>query len=357
MTNFTDGLFNLNSLSNRIGNFLSVHRRSVFKHSFFLSFAAMKNAISLFFKGLAIGAANVIPGVSGGTIALITGIYDKLINSIKSVDATAIKLFFKGKFKEFWSHINGTFLLLIFLGVGVSIVSLAKIFKWMLENENPSYEIWLYAFFFGLILVSIISVGRTITAWNIGTILSLVIGLALALFMTFLKPGIENDAIYYLMICGAIAMCSMILPGLSGSFVLIIMGNYKLIMVDAVSDFDTKIIIPVGIGAVLGLLAFSRILAWVFKNFRDQTIALMTGFIIGSLAIIWPWKDKTFLKNDSGEFIIKKGEKILSGYTNWHLPDFTTTETLVGIALIVGGGIAIWAMEKFASGQPEEQEA
>lgn len=311
----------------------------------------MKNAITLFFKGLAIGAANVIPGVSGGTIALITGIYDQLINSIKSVDATAIKLFFQGKFKEFWEHINGTFLTMIFLGVGVSIISLAKFFKWLLENDNPSYEVWLYAFFFGLILVSIISVGRTIAAWNIGTIAAIVIGLALALFITFLKPGIENETIYYLMICGAIAMCSMILPGLSGSFVLIIMGNYKLIMVDAISDFNTKIIIPVGIGAVLGLLVFSRVLSWVFKNYKDQTISLMTGFIIGSLAIIWPWKDKTFLQNDAGEFIMKKGEKILSGYTNWHLPDFTLTETWVAMVLIIGGGIAIWAMEKFASDQ------
>ncbi|MCI4669333.1 MAG: DUF368 domain-containing protein [Bacteroidia bacterium] len=318
----------------------------------------MNNAITLFFKGLAIGAANVIPGVSGGTIALITGIYDKLINSIKSVDATAFKLFFQGKFKEFWAHVNGTFLLMIFLGIGVSIVSLAKIFKWMLENDNPSYEIWLYAFFFGLILVSIISVGRTVEKWNIGTIISIVVGLALALFITFLKPGVENEAIYYLMICGAIAMCSMILPGLSGSFVLIILGNYKLIMVDAISDFNTKIIIPVGIGAVLGLLAFSRVLSWVFKNYKDQTIALMTGFIVGSLAIIWPWKDKKFLQNEeTGEFIMKKGEKILSGYENWHLPDFTSSETLIAIALIIGGGIAIWAMEKFASDQSEESAA
>ncbi|MEO0897387.1 MAG: DUF368 domain-containing protein [Bacteroidota bacterium] len=318
----------------------------------------MKNSIILFLKGLAVGAANVIPGVSGGTIALITGIYDKLINSIKSVDGTAVKLFFSGKFKEFWEHINGTFLSMIFLGVGVSIFSLAKFFKWLLENDNPSYEVWLYAFFFGLILVSIISVGRTVEKWNVVTIVTLIVGLALALFITFLKPGVENEAIYYLLICGAIAMCSMILPGLSGSFVLIIMGNYKLIMIDAISDLNTKIIIPVGIGAVLGLLVFSRVLAWVFKNFRDQTIALMTGFIIGSLAIIWPWKDKTFLSDpNTGEQILKKGEPVLSGYTNWHLPDFATTETLIGLALIVLGGLAIWGMEKVASNEEKVKDS
>ncbi len=316
----------------------------------------MKNAIILFFKGLAVGAANVIPGVSGGTIALITGIYDKLINSIKSVDAIAVKLFFQGKFKEFWSHINGNFLSMIFLGVGVSLFSLAKLFKWMLENENPSFEIWLYAFFFGLILVSIISVGKSVSKWNLATVAALILGLALALFITFLKPGIENEAIYYLMICGAIAMCSMILPGLSGSFVLIIMGNYKLIMVDAISNLNTKIIIPVGIGAFLGLLAFSRVLSWVFKNYRDQTISLMTGFIVGSLAIIWPWKDKIFLKDDSGELILKKGEPVLSGYTHWHLPEFSSMETIIAVGLVVAGGLAIWAMEKFAAQEEEEAE-
>lgn len=309
----------------------------------------MKQQVAQFLKGMTIGAANVIPGVSGGTMALITGIYDRLIAAVKSIDLSAAQLILKGKVKEFWTHIDGTFLTLIFAGVGASIVSLAKLFKFMLEHENPAYEIWLYAFFFGLILVSIVSVGRTVKQWNMVTGLALLLGLAAALAVTFLQPGTENEGFAYLMLCGAAAMCSMILPGLSGSFVLILMGNYKLIMLDAVSDLNLGILLPVAIGAGLGLILFAQVLNWVFKHYRDQTIALMTGFILGSLAIIWPWKDKVFLKTNAGDLILKKGEPVLKGYSNWHLPDFTDMSTIIAVGLMIGGGIALWAIEKYAS--------
>lgn len=316
----------------------------------------MKQQVAQFLKGMSIGAANVIPGVSGGTLALITGIYDRLIGAVKSFDLDAIKLLFSGKIKEFWTHIDGTFLLFIFAGVGASIVSLAKLFKFMLEHENPAYEIWLYAFFFGLILVSIISVGRTVSKWNAATIISLIVGLVAALGVTFLQPGTENEGFIYLMLCGAAAMCSMILPGLSGSFVLILMGNYKLIMLDAVSEFNTSILLPVALGAAGGLVLFAQILSWVFKHYRDQTIALMTGFILGSLAIIWPWKDKVFLQDESGALILKKGEPILKGYANWHLPDFADSTTWIALVLIVGGGIALWAIERFAATEADAEQ-
>jgi len=325
----------------------------------FPTFAPMRNQIGQFLKGMAIGAANVIPGVSGGTLALITGIYDRLIGAVKSVDVSAFRLLLKGDIKAFWKHVDGTFLTLIFAGVGASLFSLAFLFKFLLENENKNYEIWLYAFFFGLILVSIVSVGRTVQKWNTGAIISLIIGLILALGITFLKPGTESDNLFYLMICGSAAMCSMILPGLSGSFVLILLGNYKLIMLDAVSELNVKILVPVAIGAVVGLLLFAQVLSWVFKHYRDLTISLMTGFVAGSLAIIWPWKDKSYLKNEAGEFILKQRnpedvpEKVLSGYENWHLPDFTDSATLIAVGLIVIGGIAIWAIEKYASDTEE----
>ncbi len=307
----------------------------------------MRQYISLFLNGLAMGAANVIPGVSGGTIALITGIYERLIKAVKSIDMGAIQLLLKGKIKDFWEHIDGTFLTLIFAGVGVSLVSLAKLFKFMMEDEV--YAIWLMAFFFGLIIMSIFSVGRTVSKWSVGPIIALLVGLGVAVSIALLTPASENDAIWYLLICGVVAMCSMILPGLSGSFVLIILGNYKLIMLDAVSEFNLKILIPVAIGAAGGLLAFSRILAWVFERYRDVTIASMTGFILGSLAIIWPWKNEIPLRDDAGEIILKRGKEIVSGF-EWFMPDFGDTNTLIAIAFAVIGGVALWGLEKSAAG-------
>ncbi len=331
----------------------------------------MKQAIILFLKGLAVGAANVIPGVSGGTIALVTGIYEKLIFSLKSFDLDAIKLVFSGKIKEAWQHVNGTFLFWIFAGVGVSLISLAKLFKILLQEgsrkamsaeqmtkfglsaeaeswmEIPNKEeIWLYAFFFGLILVSIWSVGRTVSKWNLSAMAAFVIGTGIAIALAILQPASENASFLYLMLCGAVAICSMILPGLSGSFVLILMGNYKLVMVDAVSDFNMEILLPVAIGAGVGLIAFARVLAWVFKHYRDVTIASLTGFVMGSLLIIWPWKEKATLAFGEKSKVI--------GY-EWYLPSFDTT-VMIALALMIGGGIAIWAMERFAA-QAEADEA
>lgn len=303
----------------------------------------MKESVFNFLKGLAMGAANVIPGVSGGTIALITGIYERLINAVKSIDGTAIKMLLKFDFKGFWKHIDGTFLTMVFAGIAVSIVSLAKILKVLLASEL--YSIWVMAFFFGLILVSIWSVGRTVVKWNTVTIVAFLIGTGAAIALALLNPASENEAIWYLLICGVIAMCSMILPGLSGSFVLIIMGNYQLIMVNAVSDFNMKILIPVAIGAGLGLLAFSRLLAWVFANYRDQTISLLTGFVLGSLLVIWPWKhEQTELIPRPG----KEAKEVVLGY-EWYMPDFADNATLIAIALMVVGGLTIWAMDRFVA--------
>lgn len=293
------------------------------------------------------GAANVIPGVSGGTIALITGIYEKLINSLKSIDLEVIKMFFTGKIKQAWEHVNGTFLLFLFLGIGASLVSLAKLFKFILEHENPAYEISLMAFFFGLIFASLFSVGKTIEKWSPVVILAFIIGIAAAVGIALLTPATENDAWWYLIICGIVGMCSMILPGLSGSFVLIIMGNYKLIMLDAVSEFNVKILAPVAVGVVLGMVLLSRALSWIFKHYRDLTISLMTGFILGSLLIIWPWKNELYYKNEAGEFILKEGEKLVSGYS-WYMPDLASSDTLVAILMAVLGAASIWGTEYLA---------
>lgn len=299
--------------------------------------------ISLFLKGLAIGAANVIPGVSGGTIALVTGIYERLIHAVGSVDLDAIKLVFQGKIKEAWEKVDGTFLVLVFAGVAAAIVSIARLFKFLLANEQ--YEILLMAFFFGLILVSIWSVGRTVSKWTAGPILGGLVGLALAVAIALLTPASENSGFIYLMLCGVVAMCSMILPGLSGSFVLLLMGNYKLVMVDAVSDRNFGILLPVGLGAIVGLVVFARLLDWVFKRFRDLTLATMTGFVAGSLVTIWPWKIKEYLLDGSGNEIIRKGKRVISGY-DWQMPDMGDMYTWIAVLLMILGGVAVWLLEK-----------
>ena len=239
--------------------------------------------LTLFLKGLAMGAANVIPGVSGGTIALVTGIYERLINAIKSCDLTAIKLVLQRRFADAWNHVDGTFLAAVMIGVIVSIISLARLLEFLLMR----YERLTMAFFFGLILISIILVGKTVQRWNAVSVLMLVIGTVLAVGIALLVPLAENASFGYVFLCGVVAICSMILPGLSGSFILIVMGNYALIL-GAISRFDMQILLPLALGCAFGMVACAHLLAWIFKHYRDATLALMTGFVIGSLAIIWP---------------------------------------------------------------------
>ncbi|MDD4747911.1 MAG: DUF368 domain-containing protein [Salinivirgaceae bacterium] len=246
----------------------------------------MRQYIFAFLKGIAMGAANVIPGVSGGTIALITGVFERLINAIKSFDLKAVKLIFSGKIKEFVQHTDLYFLMALFLGVGISIISLAKLLEVLFQN----YQVLVWSYFFGLILASVYYVGKTISRWTTPVILLFIAGFALAVAFTIMSPAKENNSIWFNFMAGIVAACSMILPGLSGSFVLLLMGSYRLIMIEAVSNFDFTILIPVGMGAVVGIIAFSHFLSWVFKKYKDQMISLLTGFILGSLAIIWPWK-------------------------------------------------------------------
>ncbi len=297
-----------------------------------------KQFLILIMKGMGMGAANVIPGVSGGTIALITGIFEDLINAIKAFNLTALKLLFTGKLIAFAQHINLSFLVAVFLGVGISIISIARLFDYLFIN----YPIYIWAFFFGLILASVYFVGKTISKVSIGVIFFFLLGAAIALIITFLTPATENPEIWYLFICGVIAACSMILPGLSGSFILILLGNYQLIMIDAVNKLDIKTLAPVAVGAGIGLLGFSHILAWIFKKFKDQTISLLSGFILGSLTILWPWKQeiiKTFENSDKVKVI---------GY-NWLLPTEFNTEVIFAIGLMLFGVVSIWIIEKAAT--------
>lgn len=290
------------------------------------------------------GAANVIPGVSGGTIALITGIYERLINAIRRFDLQAVKLLLARDLAGLWRHVDGRWLAIVLAGVAVSIFTLAKLFEFLLE----SHERFTMAFFFGLILLSVIYVARGVTAWTGPTIASLVVGTVIAVGIALLAPATENATPLYVFLCGVVAISSMILPGLSGSFVLIIMGNYALVL-GAISSLSFGILVPLALGCAFGLIAFSHLLAWVFKRAPDQTLALMTGFVLGSLVVIWPWKDALTdtVQRGDGE----PAKEIVTGY-RWFVPDAGAADTWIAVALMVAGIAAIALMEHVARPKP-----
>ncbi|HKL08155.1 MAG TPA: DUF368 domain-containing protein [Bacteroidales bacterium] len=299
--------------------------------------------ILFFLKGFAMGAANVIPGVSGGTIALITGVFERIIDGIKSFNGKALRLLLKGKIKEFVRYTDLYFLLSVFVGMIVSVVTLAKLLAFLFAN----YPIYIWAFFFGLILASVYYVGKTINRWNMSVVVTFILGTAVAFSVTFLTPATQNDSFFYLVICGVVAICSMILPGLSGSFILILMGNYELVMITAVNEMDLNILFPVILGAVFGLVAFSHILSWIYKKFKNQTIAVLTGFILGSLSILWPWKNEIYRINQAGDFILKNGEKIIQRYVPY-IPESLNAEVISAVGFMIIGIVSITLIEKFA---------
>ena len=245
----------------------------------------IKDYALLFLKGMGMGAADVVPGVSGGTIAFITGVYDELLTAIKSIDGTSIKMLFSGKFRAFWQAIHGNFLLSLFGGIVLSVLSLARLITWLLST----YPILVWAFFFGLVLASVWFVSRDIKDWNTRTVISFILGLAAALFITSATPAETPTALWFIFLCGAIAICAMILPGISGSFILLLLGKYAFIM-EAVKDWNFVILGVFLLGALIGITSFSRLLSYALRRWRAVTLALLTGFMTGSLNKVWPWK-------------------------------------------------------------------
>lgn len=237
-------------------------------------------------KGMCMGAADVVPGVSGGTIAFITGIYDELINSIKSINAASLKMLFTGKWGEFWKMINGKFLLFLLAGIGISVFSLAKIITWLLV----AYPVLVWSFFFGLVLASTWFVGKDVKERNWKTGLGFLLGAALAFYITVATPAETPSHFLFIFLCGAIAICAMILPGISGSFILVLLGKYFFIM-EAVKTLDLKVIAIFGIGACVGITSFSRLLSYALRHMRNITLAVLSGFMLGSLNKVWPWKE------------------------------------------------------------------
>lgn len=295
----------------------------------------LKDYVVLMLKGMGMGAADVVPGVSGGTIAFIVGIYDELINSIKSINLESLKLFFTGKWGAFWKKINGNFLFFLLAGIGISVFSLAKLITWLLVD----HPILVWSFFFGLVLASTWFVSKDIKEWKSWkTWIAFVIGVVVAFYITVATPAETPSTLLFIFVCGAIAICAMILPGISGSFILVLLGKYFFIM-DAVKTLDVVVMVVFAAGACIGITSFSRILSYALAHFRNITLAVLTGFMLGSLNKVWPWKEvvETFV-DSHGEVKPLVEHNILP---NAYVPE--------AVVLMVVGFFLVYFLEKLSA--------
>ena len=240
------------------------------------------------------GGADVIPGVSGGTVAFITGIYEELLRSIKSIDGIAFRHLRKFEIKALWQHINGSFLFTLLAGIFTSLLSLAKLMTYLLET----YPILIWSFFFGLILVSVPLILRDVKKWRVNSIIAFIVGIGIAYAITILTPTETPNDLWFIFIAGALAICAMILPGISGAFILLLLGKYEYI-IQALISLNIPVIAVFAFGCIIGILSFSRILTWILANYRYPALALLAGFMLGSLNKVWPWKEVVAFRVDS----------------------------------------------------------
>lgn len=291
----------------------------------------IKDYAVLTLKGMAMGAADVVPGVSGGTIAFIAGIYDELINSIKSINMHSLKLLFTGKIAAFWKAVNGNFLFALLLGIAISVFSLAKLITYLLLNE----PVLVWSFFFGLVLASTWFVTKDIKGWNWKTVAGFVGGAVIAYYITVATPAETSTNLMYIFLCGAIAICAMILPGISGSFILVLLGKYFYVM-EAVKTLDLVVLGVFAFGAALGITSFSRVLSYALKNFRNITLSVLSGFMLGSLNKVWPWKEVEKLVSDGHEVMIEHNIA-------------PNTEVAEAVVLMLIGFILVYVLEKISA--------
>ena len=305
------------------------------------------------FKGIAMGAADVVPGVSGGTIAFISGIYEELIESIDKIDLGVFKVWKEFGFKVAWKSINGNFLLALFSGIAISILSLAKLIKWLLHNE----PIVLWSFFFGLVLASILYIAKQINGWSAKIIVAIIATSILSYLITLAEPFASPDSPFYLLFCGFIAIIAMILPGVSGAFILLILGAYQT-AIDTINNLRDGLLTGnmdmfkdallkfalLAVGAIIGLKVFSKALNWMFKHQKNLTLAILTGFMIGSLNKIWPWKEvlKTRINSEGEEVTLLDKSILPSTYDG-------DNKILLAIVFIVIGFVAILILERLGS--------
>ncbi|MFT6755118.1 MAG: putative membrane protein [Urechidicola sp.] len=299
----------------------------------------IKDYFVIMLKGLAMGAADVVPGVSGGTIAFISGIYEELLTSISSVSFKSLKILKSEGVKSFWKAINGNFLISLVVGIGISILSLVKLISWLLDTK----PILVWSFFFGLVLASILYIGKQIVQWKFLTFFLLVLSAFIAYWITTLEPLVSAETSpIYLFFAGALAICAMILPGISGAFILVLLGAYKSVL-EAVDNKDIKLIAIIGAGAIVGLLTFSRILKWLFAHYKNMTLAILTGFVLGSLNKIWPWKETLTWRMNSHGLQVPVNEQSVSPFTFEGDP-----QLLYAIILAIIGFFSILFLEKMA---------
>jgi len=318
----------------------------------------------LVIKGLGMGAANKVPGVSGGVVAFVAGFYEEFIYSLQKVNKTAFKLLFNKRFKSFYNYVNGRFLFLLFFGMIVSYFSVSKVLDYYLEH----YELYVWSMFFGMIIGSIYYINKDFKDWNYKTVLFLIIGVLIGVSISFFDPAKENDNLLFVFFCGIISVSGMTLPGFSGSFILILMGNYVLLLVDAVNalsdtfydvftgNFDfihnearitlLKVLGMFTLGSVVGLVTFSHLLSYILKHYKSITTSTIIGFIIGSLGVVWPWKKTIFKLDLDGTFILDSaGHKVVENYQRF-IPELNN-ETYTAIIFIAIGVLIVLGLELY----------
>ncbi|MBT8305591.1 MAG: DUF368 domain-containing protein [Maribacter sp.] len=317
----------------------------------------------LVLKGLAMGAANKVPGVSGGIVAFVGGFYEEFIYSLQKINLKALKLLFNGRFEIFYRYVNGQFLTLLIFGMLVSYFSVSKLLDYFLERK----ELFVWASFFGMILGSIYYISKDFKHWNKRTVTAGILGFVVGISISFLNPAKENDNLWFIFICGIISVSGMTLPGLSGSFILILLGNYVLLLVDSVNAlYDTfaellrgdlsfvknnerlntlKILAVFTFGSATGLVTLSHILTYVLKHFKFITTAVIIGFITGSLGVVWPWKRTIFKTDASGQVSLdSNGKEIILNYERY-FPDFGNPETWWAIFFVILGVFILLGLE------------
>jgi len=320
--------------------------------------------ISLFLKGITMGGANKIPGVSGGMVAFVLGFYEELIFTFQRINKKAFQLLFKGQIKSFLEYTNMQFLVLVMLGSTFSYFSISLVLDYFIKN----YELYVWSWFFGMIIGSIYYITKDFKNWNYKNILILTIGITIGTAISFLTPAKENDNLWFVFLCGIIGVSGMTLPGLSGSFILILLGNYVLLLIDSVNVFGNivtqllignfeilndaikirylKIITVFTIGSAFGLVFLSHLLGYVLKRWNDIVTVLIIGFISGSLGNVWPWK-KTIFKTENGNILFdKKGNKIIENYQRY-MPDFSLKETWLAVGFVLLGIILILVIDYY----------
>lgn len=320
------------------------------------------DSIFLVIKGLAMGAANKVPGVSGGVVAFVAGFYQEFIFSLQRINKTAFKLLFNGRFKSFFHYVNGRFLSLLFFGMIVSYFSVSKILDYLITH----YELYVWSMFFGMILGSIYYIYKDFNAWNRRTLLALALGTIVGLGISFLPPAKENDNLIFVFFCGIISVSGMTLPGFSGSFILILLGNYVLLLVDSVNAlYDTikemitgdfgfvndpsrirmlQVLAVFTAGSFAGLVTFSHLLNYILKHYKNITLATIIGFIVGSLGVVWPWKSTIYKTLSNGSLRLDSaGKPMIENYQRF-IPELTS-ETFLAIGYIVIGILIVLGLE------------